>query len=167
MTEKEMHEDDDKKTVLYELGYHLVPSLGEDDLALRVTELQKAITAEGGSVKSEGEPQAFTLAYPMRKMIGGRWNHYDSTFFGWVRFESNPDAMDALKEALDHNEHVVRYIIIKLDPTVLTAESVAEARPEIIEVETEPKELIKKQDEEEKGEVLEEELDKEIEQLIN
>ena len=167
MTEKETHEDSDKKTVLYELGYHLVPSLGEDDLALRVTDLQKAITAEGGSVKSEGEPQAFTLAYPMRKMTGGRWNHYDSTFFGWVRFESESKAMSALKDELDHNEHVVRYIIVKLDPDVLTTESIVKARPEVREVETEPKELVKKQDEEKKVEVSEEELDKEIEQLIN
>ena len=167
MTEKETHEDGDKKTVLYELGYHLVPSLGEDDLALRVTDLQKAITAEGGSVKSEGEPQAFKLAYSMRKMTGGRWSHYDSTFFGWVRFELDPKAMKALKEELDHNEHIVRYLIIKLDPSVLTSESAPVLRSEIKEIETEPKELVKKQDEEEKGEVSEEELDKQIEQLIN
>ncbi len=167
MTEKKEHEDKGKKqATTYELGYHLVPSLGEDDLALRVTDLQKAITAEGGSVISEGQPQAFTLAYPMRKMRGGRWDHYDSTFFGWVRFEASAEAMSVLKEMLDSNEHLVRYLIIKLDPLALVPEIVRVPQPEVTEVEVEPKVLEKKQDTEEKEDVSEEELDKQIEELI-
>jgi ribosomal protein S6 len=160
------HEDKEKKTQAYELGYHLVPSLSEDDLALRVTDLQKAVTAEGGSVISEGQPQAFTLAYPMRKMRGGRWDHYDSTFFGWVRFEVSPDALEVIKDFLDHNEYLVRYLLIKLDDVALASKPVSNAKIEMKEVETEPKELVKKQEKEEKGEVVEEELDKEIEELI-
>lgn len=165
MTE-EIHEDKDEQAVVYELGYHLVPSLGEDDLALRVTELQKAITAQGGSVISEGQPQTCELSYTMRKLRGGVWDRYDSTFFGWVRFEVQPSAMANIKEALDTDEHLVRYLIIKLDPVALTPEPVREQKPQSTEVAVEPTELVKKQDEEEKGEVSEEELDKQIEQLI-
>jgi len=170
MEEKTTHEDKEEDTTLttkYELGYHLVPSLGEDDLALRVTELQKAITAEGGSVISEGQPQTCTLSYQMRKMRGGRWDKYDSTFFGWIRFEAPASAMEGLKEALDTDEHLVRYLLIKLDPIALMPEPVrAPRQEESTEVVVEPKELVKKQDDEEKGEVSEEELDKQIEQLI-
>ena len=32
MAEKKQHEDKEKTVVVYELGFHLVPSLGEDDL---------------------------------------------------------------------------------------------------------------------------------------
>jgi ribosomal protein S6 len=168
MVEKKEHEDKEKVAVVYELGYHLVPSLGEDDLALRVTELQKAIIAEGGSVISEGQPQAFTLAYPMRKMRGGRWDHYESSFFGWVRFEVPAEGVLVLKEMLDTNEYLIRYLLVKLDPVALIPEPVREPRHESTEVEVEPKMLVKKQDEEEvKGEVSEEELDKQIEQLIH
>jgi len=167
MAEKTTHEDKEKTVVLYELGYHLVPSLGEDDLALRVTELQKAITAEGGSIISEGQPQTCTLEYTMRKMRGGRWYSYDSSFFGWIRFEAPPEAMVVLKDMLEHNEHIVRHLIVKLDPIVLVPEPVRAPRKESTEVAVEPKALVHKQDEEEKGEVSEEELDKQIEQLIH
>ena len=161
------HEDKKEGVETYELGYHLVPSLGEDDLALRVTELQKAITAQGGSVISEGQPQAYTLTYTMKKLRGGKWDRYDSTFFGWVRFEAEAAALAPLKEVLDLDEHLVRYLLIKLDAIALAPEPVRAPRAESTEVVTEPKELVKKQDEEEKGEVSEEELDKQIEQLIH
>lgn len=164
---KEMHEDKEKQSLVYELGYHLVPSLGEDDLALRVTELQKAITAEGGSVISEGQPQSYTLAYTMRKMREGRWDRYDTTFFGWIRFEAPAEAILVLKDALDHNLNLVRYLLIKLDPIALAPEPVRAPRRESTEVVVEPKALEKKQEEEESGEVSEEELDKQIEQLIH
>jgi len=167
MEETTTHEDKGNGTTLYELGYHLVPSLGEDDLALRVTELQKAITAEGGSVISEGAPQSMTLTYQMRKMHGGRWDKYDTTFFGWVRFEAPASAMDGIKEVLDTDEYVVRYLLIKLDPVALTPEPVQPSRTEGTEVVTEPKELEKKEEVEEQAEVSEEELDKQIEQLIH
>jgi len=166
MTEQ-THED--KVPVLYELGYHLVPSLGEDDLALRVTDMQKAILANGGSVISEGQPQAFTLAYPMRKMRGGRWYHYETSFFGWIRFKVSAEGVLTLKSLLETDEHLIRYLLIKLNPVALIPEPVREARREVGgEVEVEPKALVQKQEaEEEKGEVSEEELDKQIEQLIH
>lgn len=168
MADKTIHEDKEKTVVVYELGFHLVPSLGEDDLALRVTGIQKAIIAQGGSVLSEGQPQAFTLAYPMRKMRGGRWDHYETSFFGWVRFEAPTDGILGFKDFLDTNEFLVRYLLIKLDPIALVPEPVREPRREVSgEVEVEPKALVKKQDEEEKREVSEEELDKQIEQLIH
>ena len=167
MAEKTTHEDKEKALTLYELGYHLVPSLGEDDLALRVTDLQKAITALNGAILSEGQPQIFTLEYTMRKMRGGRWDSYDSSFFGWIRFEAPSEAMSALKDILEHNEYLVRYLLIKPDPIVLAPEPVRAPRKETTEVEVEPKALVHKQDEEEKGEVSEEELDKQTEQLIH
>jgi ribosomal protein S6 len=168
MSKEEKHEDKEKKGLTYELGYHLVPSLGEDDLALRVTELQKVIAAEGGSIISEGQPQSCTLSYTMRKMRDGKWDKYDSTFFGWIRFEAPKDSMNKIKEELDADVHLVRYLLIKLDPIALMPEPTRAPRRESTEVVTEPKELEKKQDtEEKKGEVSEEELDKQIEQLIH
>jgi ribosomal protein S6 len=162
----ETHEDKDELQ-LYELGYHLVPSLGEEDLALRVADLQKNIASLGGSIHSEGAPQSFTLAYTMHKMRGGRWDRYDMTFFGWTRFTLAPEKVAELKEELDHDEHMVRYLLIKLDKAALVPPKERKPRPiELTEVATEPKELEHKRDTEEKGDVSEEELDKQIEELI-
>jgi len=167
MSKEEKHEDKKATSTTYELGYHLVPSLGEDDLALRVTELQKVIAAEGGSIISEGQPQSCTLSYTMRKMRSGKWDKYDSTFFGWIRFEAPKEAMEKIKVGLDEDVNLVRYLLITLDPIALMPEPTRAPRRESTEVVTEPKELEKKQDAEEKGEVSEEELDKQIEQLIH
>ena len=162
----ETHEDKGEMQ-LYELGYHLVPSLGEDDLALRVGDLQKKITSLGGKIHSEGAPQSFTLAYTMSKLRGGKWDRYDTTLFGWTRFEATGDVIPPLKEELDHKDEMVRYLLVKLDRDALLPPRVYKPRVDLREVETKPKQLEKKQTvEEPKGEVSEAELDKQIEELI-
>jgi len=152
----------------YELGYHLVPSLSEDDLALRVEELMTAVTKAGGNILSEGAPQSFQLAYTMKRLRGGTWEKYDSSYFGWMRFEAPSSALGELKEVLEHHEHIIRHLVLRLESKALapTPEPRAPRPVKLEEVETEPKQLEKKQDTEEKGEVSEEELDKEIEELI-
>ncbi|MBP9760453.1 MAG: 30S ribosomal protein S6 [Candidatus Pacebacteria bacterium] len=152
----------------YELGYHLVPSLSEDDLALRVGELMQVITNAGGKIVSEGAPQACTLTYTMKRLRGGRWEKYDTTFFGWVRFSAPAEVVLALKEVLEHAEYVVRHLILKLDAKALApAPTPRVPRPtEVVEVAIEPKQLESKHDEETKVDVSEEELDKQIEDLI-
>jgi ribosomal protein S6 len=162
----EKHEDKEELQ-LYELGYHLVPSLGEDDLALRVADLQKKITALGGKIHSEGAPQSFTLAYTISKLRGGKWDRYDSTLFGWTRFEASGECIPPLKEELDHKDEMVRYLLVKLDRDALLPPRVYKPKLDLREVETKPKQLEKKQTvEETKGEVSEVELDKQIEELI-
>jgi ribosomal protein S6 len=163
----QIHEETGEKSMSYELGYHLVPSLGENDLALRVDELVKVVTREGGRLISEGAPQQCNLAYTMRKQRGGKWDAYNTSSFGWLRFEASPKEMDHIKDELDHNEHIIRYLLIALDEAALAAPSavLTTGNADFAEV-TVTKELEKKQQTEEKGEVSEEELDKEIEHLI-
>ena len=64
----------------------------------------------------------------MRKMRGGRWDHYETSFFGWVSFEVSTEGVLGLKDFLETNEHLVRYLLIKLDPAVLIPEPVREPR---------------------------------------
>lgn len=166
MTEK--HEDSGVVQSTYELGYHLVPSLSETDLALRVEELMKVIADNGGNILSEGAPQSCNLTYTMRRLRGGTWEKYDTTFFGWMRFTAPAEALPTIKAALEANEYVIRHLLLKLDAKALApAPEPRKPKPvEVAEVESEPKVLEKKQDTEEKAEVKEEELDKQIEELI-
>lgn len=155
----ETHED--KETIeTYELGYHLVPSLGEEDLALRVSELMQAITDGGGSIIAEGAPEPFTLAYMMKVLRGGTYDKYTTSFFGWIRFSAPRASIEALTAKLDANENLIRHLLFKLEAAAFAAVPVRaphDAAP--------AKALVKKQQIEEKGEVSEEELDKQIEQL--
>jgi ribosomal protein S6 len=167
MTEEKKHEDKEIKHETYELGYHLVPSLSEEDLALRVTDLQKAITAQGGSVIAEGSPESFNLAYTMKRLRSGKWEKYDTSFLGWVRFEASAEAVVALRETLEHSDFLIRHLLTKLEKAALIPAPVRKPRHESTEVVTEPKELKKPAVEEEKGEVSEKQLDEQIEQLIS
>lgn len=170
MKETKAHEDQEvRESEKYELGYHLVPSLSEDDLALRVDELVKAIVAAGGTPISEGYPQSFALAYTMRRLRGGKWEKYDSSYFGWMRFSIPGGVLAGIRDQLDHHEHVIRYLLLKLPPAAFVAAPAPrrEAPVRVEEVSTEPKALVKKQTVDEQGEVSEEELEKQIEQLIS
>jgi len=166
MAEKKAHEDKDVELKKYELGYHLVPSLGEDDLALRVADLQKAVAKIGGTVLSEGYPQSFILSYTMHKLRAGKWDRYDSSFFGWMRFEASSEGVEVLRDELDHNDQLVRYLLITLNEAAFAPPPAPRRKP-MREVKTESKVLVKKRTENEKGEVSEVELDKQIKQLIS
>lgn len=146
----------------YELGYHLVPSLGPDDLALRVREFMQVITDGGGSIDQEGAPEAYTLAYTMRRLRGGTYHTYNTSFFGWIRFSAPPESIEALRKMLELDEHVIRHLLFKLDRAALAPAPVSRRDPELMQ----GKALVKKHEAEEKAEVSEEELDKQLEQLI-
>ncbi len=53
----------------YELGYILVPTIPEVEVAEKVTALKAAIEAVQGSVASEGAPEFIDLAYQIEKNI--------------------------------------------------------------------------------------------------
>lgn len=142
----------------YELAYHLVPSLSEDDLALRVTALQKAVEAAGGVPLAESYPQALTLAYRMKRLRGGRWDKYDTSFFGWMRFEAPASGIAGLETALREDDTLIRHLLFKLDKAALA--------PAPAPRELSGKKLEKRTVVEEKGEVSEVELDKQLEELI-
>lgn len=169
MADIQEHEDKGGELTTYELGYHFVPSLGEQDLALRVETLHKAIAEAGGTIISEGHPQSFVLAYTMRKLRSGKWENYDSTFFGWIRFSASSTGIPTLHEELNHMDFIVRYLCIKITEDALAAPAPVIRKNEVAvsEVTVEPKALVRRVDEEEKTEVSEEELDKQIEQLIS
>jgi ribosomal protein S6 len=158
----EQHEDKGKSAT-YELGYHLVPSLSEDDLALRVDELKQAVVGAGGKIVADQAPQSFVLSYTMKRLRGGSYDKYDTSFFGWLRFEAVTEGIDELREGLEKNEHLVRHLLFKLDQAALKPQPAPVRRPQEV---TERKTLERKQEVEEKGEVSEKELDKQIEQLI-
>lgn len=167
MEDHNMHEDKDEAGV-YELGLHFVPTLGESDLMLRVEEIKKLIADLDGSIIAEGAPELIHLSYPMRKQIKGKWEQFDDAFFGWIKFEIAPQSADEIKQRSQHNEHLLRFLLIAtvkeetFVPYSLRKEELM-AAPE-----TEPSVIEKpKSDEEKKGEKPDEAvLDKHIDELI-
>jgi ribosomal protein S6 len=99
----------------YELGYILVPTLPETDVEKTVTALKSAIETVKGELLSEGTPEFIDLAYQIEKNVKSKKMKWTQGYFGWIKFNSAPEALEALKKALDANTDLVRYMLVKTD----------------------------------------------------
>jgi len=102
-------------TRAYELGYILAPTIPETEVASATDALKAAIGAVEGTIASEGSPEFIDLAYTMEKSIASKKMKYSQGYFGWMKFEATPEAMERLKKALDSQTDLVRYILVKTD----------------------------------------------------
>ncbi len=99
---------------VYELGYHMVPTLTEEEVLNEVNALRVAIEESDGKVISEGEPERIDLAYTFVIGEGGRNTKYDTSFFGWIKFEFDPKQLSVFEEEfVKHNKNIMRYLLIK------------------------------------------------------
>lgn len=98
---------------VYELGYLLMPSVNEGNLADERDALVALITKFKGIVVSEGQPQLVDLAYEMSKMINNKKHTYSQAYFGWIKFDITPDVIDALTLEVEDGESIIRSIMVK------------------------------------------------------
>ncbi len=99
---------------VYELGYHMVPTLTEEDLLKEVESLRSAISELEGNLLSEGEAVLIELAYTMIIGEGGKNTKYDKAYFGWIKFDLMPDKLAHLQdEVIAENKNILRHLLIK------------------------------------------------------
>ncbi len=111
MSEEDGQEE--KTTRIYELGYHIVSSVSEDAVGAEVTVLKDTLVKEGAVLIAEGFPRFRPLAYPQRKMQGGKRMEFANAYFGWVKFEVSAEAAKTIAVALRKNEKLLRFILFK------------------------------------------------------
>jgi ribosomal protein S6 len=97
----------------YELGYLIIPTVPEVEVGNEVDTLKSAIQKVEGSVEGEGAPEFIDLAYTMEKTVGSKKSKYAQGYFGWIKFDAAPNALEGLKKSLDGNLSLIRYILIK------------------------------------------------------
>jgi len=102
----------DKENKVYEVAFNIVPTLSDEALAAEFGNLKEALSKAGAPVISEQYPKTIPLAYTMNRVINNKNNKFNSAFFGWVKFEMDPGALDAFKKILDRNENIIRLMII-------------------------------------------------------
>ena len=93
----------DKENKVYEVAFNIVPTLSDEALAAEFGNLKEALSKAGAPVISEQYPKTIPLAYTMNRVINNKNNKFNSAFFGWVKFEMDPGALDAFKKILDRN----------------------------------------------------------------
>lgn len=98
---------------VYELGYLVSPAVRDEDLVARIDELKASLTTLGAAVISEGQAEFIDLAYEMARVIDNKRIRFNQAYYGWIKFELDPSRMNELKELLDRNVSLVRYLLIK------------------------------------------------------
>ena len=109
--EESLDETDEPR--VYELSYHLLPTIAEGDLVVENDAVKKMITDLGGLPITEEAPELIDLAYAMDKIIKNKREIFHRGYFGWIKFDIAADQMEALKTALDTHEKVLRFLLIK------------------------------------------------------
>ncbi|HEY1037681.1 MAG TPA: 30S ribosomal protein S6 [Candidatus Paceibacterota bacterium] len=113
MTENnnKQHERQDGVNV-YELGFHFVPTLSEDEVAVQFSHLKSLIEKKGGTFISEETPRMINLAYEITKTVKAQKKHYSTSYFGWVKFELNSSEINGLDKDAKNFEPMLRHILI-------------------------------------------------------
>lgn len=98
---------------VYEAGYHIVPTVKEEDVEKVVSSIRSEIEKLSGSFISEGAPSLMKLMFSIDMREGEKHVAYDRGYFGWLKFEADTHAAKALTDALTANPSILRSIVFK------------------------------------------------------
>lgn len=98
----------------YELAFHILPTVAEEEVPAVFGSIKTLIDSSDGTIIHEEAPLRFDLAYEVVKHTEGRNFRYNHSYFGWVRFVIEGDKLEHLKAEIEHEGHVLRYVILKL-----------------------------------------------------
>lgn len=103
----------DSKSSIYEVGYIMIPSIPEENLGAEVTSFKDFLGEKGATFVSDEYPKMLELAYEMSRSIANKKQKFSYGYFGWVKFECTTVSAKIIKDYLDKNEKLVRYLMIK------------------------------------------------------
>ena len=108
-----MNHDEHTEPRVYELGYHLVPTLAEEQIPAASGAVRGMIERISKDIIAEELPVFIDLAYTVVKTIEHKNKRFDEAYFGWIKFEASPSGIADLEEALKKDENVLRYLVTK------------------------------------------------------
>lgn len=157
--EKKEQIEQDSENRLYEVGYLIVPTTAEEAVPAKVDAIRGSIESAGGVIVSEGAAEFMHLAYEMAHEADRKRMRFDTAYFGWMRFNANPEGAIAIKKALDASDDIIRFLVIKIDEDKIKS-STAPAASSVI------KEANGTEETPEKDNVSDAELDEAIKELV-
>lgn len=101
------------RTEVYELGYHIVPTVQESDLPSEVSTLKSLVEDNKGIIISDESPKMRGLSYTLFKVVKGVKQKCDSAYFGWIKFEGDSSLIKVVEDAVKTNPHILRYLLVK------------------------------------------------------
>lgn len=100
-------------TRVYELGFHVLPTVGESGSHDVMKELMDLLANSNGEVLGKGEVAFMELAYPMLKIIDNKRNFFETAYFGWIKFAVAADKIDEIEKMVKARRDILRFLIIK------------------------------------------------------
>ncbi len=97
---------------VYELGYHLIPTLAEEEVPQYVNKIKDALDSYGAVVISEESPKKMDLAYTMYPSVSNKKQKYTKGYFGWIKFEVDAESADKFKKDIEGMDEVFRSLLI-------------------------------------------------------
>jgi ribosomal protein S6 len=147
------------KMGVYEVGYLMVPTIAEENLGGEVTAFKDMLTEQGVTFVSDEYPKMMELAYEMTRSIANKKQRFSYGYFGWVKFECSSAQARVIKDMLEKNEKLIRYLFIKTVRESTMSSKRPYGKPEGMKRRSTPKT--------EKSEPINEEvIDKEIDALV-
>ncbi|MBN2093954.1 MAG: 30S ribosomal protein S6 [Candidatus Zambryskibacteria bacterium] len=153
---------------IYEIGFHILPSIPEENLQLEISKLEDLITKKGGIIISQEFPKLRNLAYEIRKRFEIKYLNFNKAYFGWIKFEIFRGLITEIKKEIDVNSNILRFIIVKTvkENTIYTPKILNIPKsPVSLESQISKDENINKESSE-SSEISEEEIDKSIDELL-
>lgn len=98
---------------IYEVGYHAMPNLSEEELAKVVEGIKGALAKMNAEIIAEQYPSAITLAYDIVKEIENKNRKFGTAFFGWIKFEIVGDLFSEFNAFMEKNPNILRFMIIR------------------------------------------------------
>lgn len=151
--------EDTKDSKVYELGFLVVPDVSEENLPESVSNIKALIEDKSGVFIAEEYPKLRPLFYEMSRKVDTKKHTYKQAYFGWFKFEIEPENLKEIEVELKANKNILRFIVIKTvrENTMFSHKVFAKK---------ETKATYKKKDDTKKPEASQEEIDKSIEDLV-
>jgi len=112
-TEEKNPTFDGGEASVYEIGYHIISSLHEEDTLAFATTLRSMVEKEGGTFVSEELGKPMTLAYDIVTAFGGKKQKYSESRFGWFKCTLPQKAVLKIKTALFAEQKLIRFCVFK------------------------------------------------------
>ncbi len=145
---------------VYELGFHIVPTVGDDGVSAIVERVRAALG--DAELINEGAPRKMTLSYQVERSVSGKREKYTEAYFGFIKFATEREQLPGLQEKLRGIPEVLRYLVIETVREDIAMPRRAVFSSDRLEGKTIEKPVAAK---EVPVEVSEEELDKSLEAL--
>ena len=96
---------------VYEIGYHLVPTIAEELLAAEAAKIRSMLG--DAEIITDETPRKMTLSYIVERPGTGRREKYGEAYFGFIKFAIDKSEINGIEAKLRAMREVLRYLLVQ------------------------------------------------------